>query len=207
MRLTHANTHSRRCPRTSSLLPSSRAHRPPHKQNCSTHCFTASSSLPRFWWLLLLCCLNCSSASVNNLELPKALRNQYDHQLCHLMQHTTLAQHLPPRTALRPPPCSSSALLWGTHGHRSTASPSPSADHRDHHLTTDLPRCSFPTRAGLDHSARDPLPFPQQFSHKAISFFHTSLNLEQATLLQYAHLAHLNKDEIFKKEKARSGLL
>lgn len=52
------------------------------------HCFTISSSCHcHFWWLLLLCCLNRSSASADKSELPKALRHQQDHQFCHLTQH------------------------------------------------------------------------------------------------------------------------
>lgn len=41
-------------------------------------------------------CLNCSSASADNSELPKALRHQQDHQLCHLTQHRHSHSILPP---------------------------------------------------------------------------------------------------------------
>lgn len=140
-----------------------------------------------------MCCLNCSSASANTSERPKALRHQYHHQLCHLMQRTTLPQHLFPWTASRPVPCSSSAWLAGAHRHHPAASPSPSTDHGEHYLTTDLlQHSSSPAKAGLDHSARDTRPFPS---------FQTSLKLEQATLLQYAHLAHFSEDEILIKMK------
>lgn len=165
------NTHSRRCPSTLSLPPSSWVHRPPCKLHWSKNCFTASYSLRHFWWLLLLCCPNCSSASANNLELPKALRHSYDHGLCHLMQHTTLPQHLFPWAALHPPACSSSAWHQGTHCHRPAALPSPSTDHHNHYLPTDLLRHSSSAKTGTDHSAGDPLSFRQWFSHQTIFLF------------------------------------
>lgn len=87
-----------------------------------------------FWWLLLLCCLNCSSASADNSELPKALRHQQDHQLCHLTQHRH-AHSILPLDRPTSTPCSSSAP--GTQG-----TIPPPTEPWDHHLTADLPHNS-----------------------------------------------------------------
>lgn len=154
----------------------------------------------------LLCCLNGSSASVNNLGLPKA-RGMNTITASAILCNTWHSHSIFPLGEPYIPLPFTSVWLQGTQGLHSAALLSPSTDHCDHYLTTDLlQHSSSPVKSGLHHFAGDPLPFPPWFSHKTISFFQTSLKLEQATLLQYyAHLAQLNKDEILKKEKSVSG--
>lgn len=62
-----------------------------------------------------MCCLNCSSASADNSELPKALRHQQHQQLCHLTQHRHSHSIFPPGQTYIHTPIS---LLLQLQGHR-----------------------------------------------------------------------------------------
>lgn len=151
-----------------------------------------------FWWLLLLCCLNCSSASADNSELPKALRHQQDHQLCHLTQHRH-AHSILPLDRPTSTPCSCSSSAPGTQG-----TIPPPTEPWDHHLTADLPHnSSSPDMEERLPPARDLFDLFVWPTNILTKTCFSKKVLEQASLLQYTHLAHLNAEEIFSKRKIK----